>query len=1532
MIFKGKIKKVIAGMMATYMIAGNMLGVGIGLGQVIAEEIKAPGIVIESQEQAYVPYSNTYSKGTVLQDQIKIGQDNKDGKHMQVDNVNLEVTVPKLNDKTPERVSIIKANTKASNGKEEQVSQNYNKETGLLTIAYNNPEGYNQENETQKDEFEILYIYSETVETKTNTSRKIKAKIEYKTENGSVTSEKEQVINGLLEVKNAELTSYQTVKSSTIYKGFMYSNVENKTSYETAYNTTEQLTIRNKDQIETTTINLNAGKYLVKETETNTDTIVYKASNINEQEFNKIYGKNGNIEIYLGETKYASIGYSQAEKEEDRKYETVYYVENAPENKQAGKIEYPEGTTSITIKTSTPQAEGKLNIEQEKAIKSVQDYGVKVENIEAVIESNKITSTKTYKTQETKKDENGNEVKEEKSEIVTTTLNQTKGNIKLNEPTKQIKTDISNKNLSTLANNKTKITIKLDDTNSSCKLFEEGQIRIKLPNNLSNAKITSAEALYENGIKITNAKLEKGYVVLQVTGKQTSYDIENVSGGVNIVIELELDIEDTVPSHEETIDITYGEVTVKENLNIVSKSGVLVLNKMGNYNAKNETVTTLDNSIKTLNLDVNKEARKAKQTINILNNYNEDITGMSIIGKIGAQVNDIASNFELTFAEAIKTNSKVAKVYYSDNVNATATDNTWYETCTTKSKAYKIELGEEALKTKELLTIEYALSIPANLEYNKKGYVDTNITYTYNNMPLTQRTVLLLATEEKDDSILGLNSQLENQAVNTQNENLKLSTLVTAGEKVINENDPVYEGQILRYTTTVENIGNEAINNLKIKTQIENGVYYEVRSTGKEYTVTPEGEAKIATEYMTADVNDLTRETKTFSLNKNEKITYEYQVLVTENVNDVKSKIQVTNTSNNNAILIEKQLTNTVKQAKLSTILKYAYNEEREVYSNDKMNISLKIKSYEEDLKNIKTEITLPEELTMSSYETYGVDNEIKAEQEDEGKVKLTIDKLNKNSELNILLICNTKSIDKETVNKDIKVSAITKVGREEYNSNTLIKTINQSETGLSMEINKNFSTEETFKENKNLEYSVYLKNNGSLDLNTLKVDTQLDKGLTIKELYINGAKTEISDSENLETYLKLASKKETTIKYILGLDINEADKEKELEINTSVDSGYTEQLTNKTVIKINKNEEETTDNPENPDTPENPDKPTPTPTDKKFKIEGTAWLDSDKDGKRDEGETLLKDIKVTLLNKETGETVKDESGNAKTVTTDENGKYSFDNLSKGTYLVVFEFDTNKYTVTTYQKEGIEDSLNSDATMSNVKIDENSKLVGVTDYIKLEDADANNIDLGLIENAVFDLSLNKLIDSITVVTVQGNKTTNYKNKNFAKVDLVARYMNDTDVIIKYKFVIKNEGDVTAYVDRLEDNLPSGLEFSSELNKDWYKGSDGNLYTTSLAGIAIEPGKTSETELILTKKTTEETTGTFTNNAELIKISNLEAIEEKEEAKANNKSSADVVISIKTGSAIMYIGITLGSIAIIAAGAYIIKKKVINKGI
>ncbi|HEH2888457.1 TPA: MSCRAMM family adhesin SdrD, partial [Staphylococcus aureus] len=66
-----------------------------------------------------------------------------------------------------------------------------------------------------------------------------------------------------------------------------------------------------------------------------------------------------------------------------------------------------------------------------------------------------------------------------------------------------------------------------------------------------------------------------------------------------------------------------------------------------------------------------------------------------------------------------------------------------------------------------------------------------------------------------------------------------------------------------------------------------------------------------------------------------------------------------------------------------------------------------------------------------------------------------------------------------------------------------------------------------------------------------------------------------------------------------------------------------------------------------------------------KYSLGDYVWYDSNKDGKQDSTEKGIKDVKVTLLN-EKGEVIG-------TTTTDENGKYRFDNLDSGKYKVIFE-------------------------------------------------------------------------------------------------------------------------------------------------------------------------------------------------------------------------------------------------------------------
>ncbi|HEI1511617.1 TPA: MSCRAMM family adhesin SdrD, partial [Staphylococcus aureus] len=66
-----------------------------------------------------------------------------------------------------------------------------------------------------------------------------------------------------------------------------------------------------------------------------------------------------------------------------------------------------------------------------------------------------------------------------------------------------------------------------------------------------------------------------------------------------------------------------------------------------------------------------------------------------------------------------------------------------------------------------------------------------------------------------------------------------------------------------------------------------------------------------------------------------------------------------------------------------------------------------------------------------------------------------------------------------------------------------------------------------------------------------------------------------------------------------------------------------------------------------------------------KYSLGDYVWYDSNKNGKQDSTEKGIKDVKVTLLN-EKGEVIG-------TTTTDENGKYRFDNLDSGKYKVIFE-------------------------------------------------------------------------------------------------------------------------------------------------------------------------------------------------------------------------------------------------------------------
>ena len=355
-------------------------------------------------------------------------------------------------------------------------------------------------------------------------------------------------------------------------------------------------------------------------------------------------------------------------------------------------------------------------------------------------------------------------------------------------------------------------------------------------------------------------------------------------------------------------------------------------------------------------------------------------------------------------------------------------------------------------------------------------------------------------------------------------------------------------------------------------------------------------------------------------------------------------------------------------------------------------------------------------------------------------------------------------------------------------------------------------------------------------------------------------------------------------------------------------------------------------DNPDpdkpNPDKPD-PDKPNPdNPSENKYKISGLVWKDENKNGIRESSEMLLSGITVKLFNIDTNEIVVVDN-NKQITTTNQSGEYIFSGVGKGNYIVLFEYDTSKYKLTTYKSNTASDDTNSDVINKSVSIDGNEKEVGVTDTINISNQNKTNIDMGLIENGTYDLSLNKYITNVKLTYATQEETYSYNNSKLAKVEVPAKKVDNAKVTIEYKIEVKNEGNVDAIIESIADYKPDGLEFDKSLNPGWNIDNQNKLTNVSVLGSMLEPGKTRSVTLYLTKTLSKDSMGTFTNSAEILKSTNLLNLKDVDSTEGNKDkteddySEAQIVISVKTG-AVLYVSIILGIILLLIGMIVLIK--------
>lgn len=200
----------------------------------------------------------------------------------------------------------------------------------------------------------------------------------------------------------------------------------------------------------------------------------------------------------------------------------------------------------------------------------------------------------------------------------------------------------------------------------------------------------------------------------------------------------------------------------------------------------------------------------------------------------------------------------------------------------------------------------------------------------------------------------------------------------------------------------------------------------------------------------------------------------------------------------------------------------------------------------------------------------------------------------------------------------------------------------------------------------------------------------------------------------------------------------------------------------------------------------------------------------------------------------------------------------------------------------------------------------------------------------------FDLSLTQYLNKVTVENAEGTTVYEYTDTNFAKVEIHSKYMNGSKVTFEYKMIVKNEGTIPGYARKIVNYKPEGLEFNQDLNKDWYVGDDGNIYSVTLIEKLLNPGETAELTITLTKQMTNEDGGTVKNTVEIYEASNDENVEDVNSIPGdkldnqNDMSTVEVIVAVKTGTIILYITLATAVIVIIGLGFYKIKKVTLNK--
>lgn len=1485
---------------------------------------------VTSEVTKYINFSVDGADGIILQTLIK-ADNTTESKTLPVESSSIDVEVPTLNGTKPESVKVVASALMGSTGEEiDDVSfgsdnWSYNQETNKLNITVQNQSkevSIQNEDETLidetlekvqaystksgTDEYLVTYIYKNvSLENLVEANSKITST--FKMYGGTELTASQDAKYELTEQIGDIVTFSTETSTESISKGYTYLNYNNSDNkYEIEIDNKLIFNISYKDIVSGLYYEDSANYYVSNSGESfEQNDLYYKSIKISKNNFNEILGEDGYINILDSQGNVLATINKDTETNENEVYEL--------------KVE-GEDLRSIRIETSNPIAEGNLNITTVKAYK---DTSFDKESFKTFEKINMNSVAKARYTDVADLVDCGEAVTEVK-------LEDTKTNAKL---------VIGQSSLSTLAiNNNVELKIELNNDKITSDVYGESEFLIKMPDYIDSLEITDYSIVYGEGLEISNVELfeQDGsiYARVSVTGNQTALSSGIVSNGTNIVLNANIKVNLYAPAVTTNFELLYvnDEATSYETMNgeygysaaavkYSAPSGVISVNSISDYDANGSTVASVKQGKMTGNLAIYSNSRTATMELIVMNNEENAISNMYILGRtIFAGNKDLETNEDLgttmdaPMVSGISSDSNNGAdftIYYSTNAEATSdlndSNNGWETSVSDWSsvKSYLIvpNSSDYTLNATEKLRFTYQFTIPENLSHNNDFYGTFGTYYTNN-------TAIATVDEVSIPDLVGISTGVGPE----------LSIENSSSVSEINEFEQ------FEYTTIVKNTGKVTATGVTVTVPVPDNLKYISTSTENTNVETVEG---MNLNYKLSELasGEELKIVTTFETEEFMETDHSHEETESEDNHSIKLYSTVT-ADDFGTTLQTNEIGINVKDAKIKAAVYESSTDAPEVLSaGNEVILDIAITNLDSvDYSNINVTTHIDEAFDMENLISTSEDSKDVDGNFDEStrNYSWNIDTLEAGESKTYTIYLKVKDFEGTELSRDVELKAIVTAGENTATSNAYKMVVGKP----SLSIKQTTKTTNSYvKEGDLIEYVFSITNEGPV----------MAKGVTLTDIVPTGlAIHEISYEADGKTYKELMTEyEEATVELrikpgetkdvtVVALAEGQAGVQELSVTNVGSLTNNNGTVTSNEVTHIIEGSSSSTVD----DSGVSKDNGSTTSESnllKTYNITGIAWIDSNRNGARDDSEELMKNIQATLVDSDTG-VIKQ-----KTVT-NSNGEYKFSGVSNGNYIIIFDYDTVLYTVTTYRKENVASNLNSDAISTKVEQDGVYRNAAVTDVISINDGSISNIDIGLAEAMKFDLSLDMGVTKITVQNSQGTKTKTYDFSKYTKTEVSQRYLAGSEIYVEYTFKVTNEGEVAGYATNIVDYMPEGMNFNSSLNSSWFTGSDGNLYTTQLQNTEIQPGETKTFTLVLSKTMTNENTGTVSNTAEIASDYNIYGVSDIDSTPGNNNQNeddfarVDTILGVGTGGVWIYISVIITTAALIGIAVFVINLK------